>query len=160
MEGFAGVGINPLPLQQPHPPLWFGGGAAASLRRAVASGAGWIGAGRHSSAEFVELASRLRELLEARPSGLGGFGIAKRVYMLVTDDEIAGAAATSAWFDRFYGRPELGAAVTVMGSAARCADELGTLIGAGANHLLLHPLSETIEQYDRVTQDVVGQLLD
>jgi probable F420-dependent oxidoreductase len=33
--------ILPLPVQRPHPPIWIGGNAKASIRRAVDSGQGW-----------------------------------------------------------------------------------------------------------------------
>jgi alkanesulfonate monooxygenase SsuD/methylene tetrahydromethanopterin reductase-like flavin-dependent oxidoreductase (luciferase family) len=147
------LGISPLPLQQPHPPLLFGGGGNASLRRAVRWGAGWIGAGRHSNAEFIELAARLLPMLDGRP-----FRVAKRVYIHVTDDPAAGARVVADWFTSFYGNPDLGPAVTVTGSIDRCAAELNELVEAGANHLLLHPLEETPDQYARVTGELIPQL--
>ncbi len=153
-----GIGSNPKPTQDPHPPLWFGGGGQASLRRAVERGSGWIGAGRHSNVEFVELAGRLRRLLDEQPGRSVGFTVSKRVYILVTDDVVAGADTVRAWFGSFYGRPELGASVTVMGSPNACVAQLGMLIEAGANHLVLHPLDETLAQFDRLINSVVPQL--
>jgi alkanesulfonate monooxygenase SsuD/methylene tetrahydromethanopterin reductase-like flavin-dependent oxidoreductase (luciferase family) len=155
---FDDVGISPQPMQQPHPPIWFGGGGTASLRRAVRWGAGWIGAGRHSTVEHLDLVSRLLRLLDERPGGRQGFGIAKRVYVVVTDDDSAGERAVEAWFGRFYNRPELGASVSVWGSPGRCVDAIGTLVDAGTNHILLHPLVETVDQFDRVTTEVIPQL--
>ena len=35
-------GIWPQPVQQPHPPIWFGGNSKASIRRVVAVGSGWM----------------------------------------------------------------------------------------------------------------------
>jgi probable F420-dependent oxidoreductase len=42
---FADVVFEPKPLQQPHPPLWFGGRSIASLDRAARLGDGWAPAG-------------------------------------------------------------------------------------------------------------------
>jgi probable F420-dependent oxidoreductase len=42
---FAGVVFEPKPLQQPHPPLWFGGRSLAALDRAARLGDGWAPAG-------------------------------------------------------------------------------------------------------------------
>lgn len=38
---FADVVFEPKPVQRPHPPLWFGGRAMVSLRRAAREGDGW-----------------------------------------------------------------------------------------------------------------------
>ena len=42
---FADVAFEPKPLQQPHPPLWFGGRSLAALDRAARLGDGWAPAG-------------------------------------------------------------------------------------------------------------------
>lgn len=39
---FADVGVGPRPVQQPRPPVWVGGSAPASLRRAALQGDGWL----------------------------------------------------------------------------------------------------------------------
>lgn len=51
------VGLNPMPIQQPIP-LWFGGGARATLKRAAKWGQGWIPLG----APDDKLASQLETL--------------------------------------------------------------------------------------------------
>jgi len=39
---FDGVRFEPKPVQQPNPPLWFGGNSDAALRRVARHGAGWM----------------------------------------------------------------------------------------------------------------------
>jgi alkanesulfonate monooxygenase SsuD/methylene tetrahydromethanopterin reductase-like flavin-dependent oxidoreductase (luciferase family) len=34
--------LGPTPITRPHPPIWFGGNSASSIRRAVHSGQGWV----------------------------------------------------------------------------------------------------------------------
>jgi alkanesulfonate monooxygenase SsuD/methylene tetrahydromethanopterin reductase-like flavin-dependent oxidoreductase (luciferase family) len=153
-----GARCRPGPRQQPHPPLWFGGGATRSLARAVEHGVGWIGAGRHSTDEFIALAAPLRELLAARPDPAAPFAVSKRVYIVVDDDSTRADKIVREWFATFYGRPELGPDVTVAGSAEACVRELGRMVEAGATHVILHPLVGTLEQYDLVTTEVIGQL--
>lgn len=42
---FSDVVFEPKPLQQPHPPLWFGGRSLAAMRRAAREGDGWAPSG-------------------------------------------------------------------------------------------------------------------
>ncbi len=55
------IGFNPKPVQQPHPPILFGGESEPALRRAVELGDGWIGV-RHSPDSIQPLLSRLKQL--------------------------------------------------------------------------------------------------
>ncbi len=65
---FGPVKFEPKPLQQPHPPIVFGGESEAALKRAADLGDGWYGAG-HSPASAAEQVRKLRKLLaERRPS--------------------------------------------------------------------------------------------
>ena len=43
-----GTPMEPKPVQQPHPPVWFGGSHPTALKRAVRLGNGWMGAGSSS----------------------------------------------------------------------------------------------------------------
>jgi probable F420-dependent oxidoreductase len=42
---FEGVIFDPKPVQQPHPPIWFGGRSMVAMRRAAIKGTGWAPAG-------------------------------------------------------------------------------------------------------------------
>jgi probable F420-dependent oxidoreductase len=55
---FTGVKARPLPLQQPHPPIVFGGATVAAYRRALRYGHGWYG----FNLDPEQTASCLREI--------------------------------------------------------------------------------------------------
>ncbi len=55
--------MNPKPVQQPHPPVFFGGESDAALRRVVSHGQGWYGFNLSPSALVARL-ERLRVLAE------------------------------------------------------------------------------------------------
>jgi len=61
---FEKIPMEPKPVQQPHPPLWFGAREPVALKRAVRHGDGWMGAGSSSSADFVRQHQMLRRLLD------------------------------------------------------------------------------------------------
>lgn len=75
-DDFEAVGntMLPLPVQQPHPPIWIGGNTRRAMRRVVAHGQGWspfpvtsryAGRTRTAALESVaDLASGIRELQE------------------------------------------------------------------------------------------------
>ena len=57
---FSEVGVGPRPVQQPRPPIWVGGSAPPSLRRAAEKGDGWLPQGT-PSADQVATIKALRE---------------------------------------------------------------------------------------------------
>src|SRR5579875_3881511 len=59
-----GASMEPKPVQKPHPPVWFGGSAAAGMRRAVRHGDGFMGAGSQTTAQFAAQVSVVRAELD------------------------------------------------------------------------------------------------
>ena len=59
-----GCFFNPKPVQQPHPPIFFGGESDAALRRVVSHGQGWYGFNMAPETLAARLV-RLRELADA-----------------------------------------------------------------------------------------------
>lgn len=149
----SGLAISPGPVQQPHPPLWFGGATERSFRRAARWGSGWIGAGRQTLHEFEKCASEVREL--TRAGDRDDFTISKRIYLLVEDQQTRAQETTRRWFETFYHRPELGQEVTVMGDVRACVEQIAAHFEAGANHVVLHPLDDGEGQYRTVVDEVV-----
>ncbi len=71
---FGPVKFEPKPLQQPHPPIVFGGESDAALRRAAALGDGWYGVG-HSPQSAAAQVAQLRTLLAEHGRGAAPFEI-------------------------------------------------------------------------------------
>ena len=79
-------GIEPKPVQKPHPPLWFGAAGPTAVRRAVRLGTGFFGAGSSPTARFAEQVTVVREALAEAGRPPESFPIAKRVYITIDDD--------------------------------------------------------------------------
>lgn len=62
-HSFPPIGFHPKPVQQPYPPILFGGEVRAALQRAAELGDGWYGV-RHTPASARPLLNTLREYLE------------------------------------------------------------------------------------------------
>ncbi|HET7341543.1 MAG TPA: LLM class flavin-dependent oxidoreductase [Methylomirabilota bacterium] len=147
--------MEPKPVQQPHPPLWFGGHDPRALRRAVELGDGFIGAGAASTAAFAGQVRTLRELRAGSPRP---FPIGKRVYLAIDRDRERAGRRLAEWFGAFYGRPALAEEVAVWGDAETCATGLRAVTDAGASFLLLNPVFDELEQLERLAADVAPRL--
>lgn len=147
------LAISPGPVQQPHPPLWFGGATERSFRRAARWGSGWIGAGKQTLHEFEKCAAEVRALMQAEDRG--EFTVSKRIYLLVDAQRTRALETTRQWFETFYRRPELGREVTVMGDVSACVEQIAVHFQAGANHVVLHPLDDGERQYRTVVDELV-----
>jgi probable F420-dependent oxidoreductase len=154
--------MEPKPFQKPHPPLWFAAANPNALRRAVALGDRFIGAGSQTTEQFRQQVAMLREALAERPAGGPGFFIAKRVYIGIdTDGKRARRELTEA-LNRLYGYfgiPNI-EALGIGGTAETCIAELRAVQAAGAEMIVLNPLYDDREQMERLAGEVVPHLHD
>jgi probable F420-dependent oxidoreductase len=155
-----GASMEPKPLQKPHPPIWFGGHHPAALARAVRHGDGFFGAGSSTTAQFAGHVQAVRAALAAVGRDAAGFGIAKRVYIVVDDDADRARRRLDAGLERIYGRSGL-APWGVWGPPAACAEGLGAVAEAGAELIQLATFfdqAEQLEQMQRLAAEVLPQL--
>jgi len=140
--------MSPRPVQQPHPPIWLGGGHPDAIRRAAAMADGWMGAGGSSHADFARSVPLLREHLEKAGRDPRTFPTSKRVFMAV--DERADVARTelNRWFTVVYRNPAGTDACGIHGTPEQVRERLEELVSKGANHLLLNPVSQHVEQLE------------
>jgi probable F420-dependent oxidoreductase len=152
-----GAAMEPKPFQKPYPPLWFGGNHPDALRRAVRHGDGFFGAGATGTERFGEQVRLVRDALAEQGRDPGGFGIAKRVYIAVDDDAARAGRAIDAALERLYGRTGM-APVAVAGTPEDCVRGLRKVADAGAEMILLNPLSEEMAQMERLAAEVLPRL--
>jgi probable F420-dependent oxidoreductase len=154
---FEDVPMEPKPVQQPHPPLWFGARDAIGLRRAVRHGQGWMGAGSSSSADFVQQIGLLRRFLDDEKRDPAQFSVSKRVYIAIDNNRNRAERRLKEWFAVRYKRAEMATLVSLWGSSQECTDKLNELISAGARHLMLNPVFDELEHLDALAE-IVKQL--
>ena len=150
--------MEPKPHQRPHPPIWFGAHHPDALRRAVALGDAFMGAGSASTATFASEVAQLRRTLEEARRDPATFPVAKRVYITVDDDRARAARRLTEWFGGFYHRPQLAEEVSVWGSAEQCAEGLRAVVAAGAGMLMLNPVFDDEEQLERFAAELAPRL--
>jgi len=123
---FSGLHFEPRPVQKPHPPIWVGGHARASLRRAAEIGAAWHPINR-SADEIRAGCAELKQLCEAR-------GRTKPPAVTLRND----------MFVLRPGRtvpPPVHGGNVVGGEPAALVDQLRELEAAGVEHLVLEFLA-------------------
>jgi probable F420-dependent oxidoreductase len=144
------VSMQPKPVQQPHPPVWFGVHHPNALKRTVRYADGFIGAGGSSTEQFASEVTTLRQLLEAAGRDPSSFPFAKRVYIAVDDNR---ARAGQRLAERLGGYSGGGSGpaherVAVWGSVDQCLDGLRKVVDAGAELVLLTPLFDEAEHLE------------
>ncbi len=154
----AGISQEPKPVQQPHPPLWFGAREPTALRRAVRLGNGWMGAGSSSSADFKAQAHTIRGLLDDARRDPTTFTISKRVYMAVDTNKSRAEERLRRWFGIRYRNADMAPRVAVWGGANECLDRLAELVESGAEHLLLNSAFDHLEHLEVLAQEIVPHL--
>jgi probable F420-dependent oxidoreductase len=122
-----GAGVAPRPIQGPRPPIWIGGSSRAALRRAAASGDGWLPQ-TVKRAELQEQIGILRELRgrlrDGAPIDIGSLAGAFHV-------------GTAGW--------ELPRG-TVTGSGEQIAENLAELADMGVRHAQLRFPSRSADE--------------
>jgi probable F420-dependent oxidoreductase len=113
----------PKPLQQPHPPIHFGGESDAALRRVADVGQGWYGFNLDAAA-FAERVGRLDALLAERGRSRGELEISLSPYLRPIDADDLGRYA------------EAGADQVILTVLAREPDEIERRLDALATTLL------------------------
>ena len=153
-----GEQMEPKPFQKPGPPVWFGGGHPDGLRRAVRHADGWMGAGNSTTQEFKGHVKVIREALETSGRDPASFLIAKRVYVVLDDDEARAERRLREWYAQFYKSADRGSAVSVRGSASQCIDGLMEVVEGGAQMLMFNPVFDYMDHLQALAQDVVPHL--
>lgn len=153
-----GIGQEPKPVQQPHPPLWFGAHQPAALRRAVRLGDGFMGAGSSSSEAFKAQSQMLRGFLDEAKRDPATFTISKRVYIAVDVNRAQAEQRLRTWFGIRYQNAEMASRVAVWGNVGECLDRLRELVVFGAQHLMLNPVFEHLEHLELLAKEIVPHL--
>jgi alkanesulfonate monooxygenase SsuD/methylene tetrahydromethanopterin reductase-like flavin-dependent oxidoreductase (luciferase family) len=100
----------------------------------------------------------IRRLLDETKRDPATFSISKRVYVAVDDDREVAEQRLRRWFGARYKSPDMAPRVSIFGSRSECVDKLGELLKAGAQHLLLDPVYDHVEQMELLADGVVPAL--
>jgi probable F420-dependent oxidoreductase len=153
-----GAAMEPKPVQRPHPPVWFGGNAPAGMRRAARHGDGFMGAGSQTTARFAEQVAMVKEELAVQNRDPQNFRFGKRVYVHVQDDPTLARQHLADALSHHYGGGDWSEQM-IAGTPEECIAGLREVADAGAELILLNPLTDDERQLERLAADVIPALL-
>lgn len=146
--------MSPKPVQQPLP-VWMGVGHPNAIKRAGRLADGWMGSGGSRIADFAASVPILKEALAANGRDPESFPISKRVFMAVDERPEVARRELLRWFTEVYHNPPGVDICGIHGTPEQVRERLEEMVGMGANHLLLNPVSRYTEQVEALAE-VVG----
>ena len=144
---FSGINSFPQPVQQPHPPLWVGGGSRRSIRRAAEFGDAWHPT-RPSFQLLEEGIPRLRRLAERAGRDAQSIQIAARHPMKIMERTPEPTTAAT---------PSVGAPAvwSLVDTVERVAEAVHRFQEAGVSHLVM----DTFYSIPELHQETVDSVL-
>jgi probable F420-dependent oxidoreductase len=146
--------MSPRPVQKPLP-LWMGVGHPAAVRRTAELADGWMGSGGSSIKQFGESVPILKDSLMARGRDPENFPISKRIFMAVDENPEVARRELNRWFTEVYHNSPGTDFSGIHGTPEQVRERLEEVVAMGANHILMNPVSNYVEQVEAMAE-VVG----
>ena len=147
--------IRPTPAQRPSPPIWFGGHHPDALRRAVAMGDGWLGAGSASMADFGREIAFVREELARQGRDEASFGLGKRLYLALEDRRGVRGRAIRGWLADHYRDPDKADKVAAVGPPRVIVEAALEIVDRGGRLVIFHPVTDQERQMREIADEVI-----
>ena len=147
--------MQPKPVQKPHLPLWMGVGHPNAVRRTAELADGWMGSGGSTIKQFAESVPILKDALARRGRDPENFPISKRIFMAVDENPAVARRELNRWFTDVYHNPPGTDTSGIHGTPEQVRERLEEVVAMGANHLMLNPVSNYVEQVEALAE-VVG----
>jgi probable F420-dependent oxidoreductase len=153
-----GIVAEPRPLRQPGPPIWIGSwGSEAGLRRTARLGEGWLASAYNTTPEaFADAKSRLENHLLTAGKDPDRFPNAiATTFLHVTEDHAEVNHILQNVLAPTIRRPtdELRQRLLV-GPAHECAEKLAAYRSAGAQRIMLWPVTDEIHQLEKFQEHI------
>lgn len=153
--------INPLPTQDPHPPIWVAGRRDAAMHRAVRFGDGWFPY-FYSPERYLDSVQKITAMAEEEDRDLSTFQWAYFPYISIypTEEEAAEVAATALGGRYLYGGDFLNIVrnYCLLGTPEACVERLRQYIDAGARHIVFSvacPREDRVRHIETIASEIV-----
>lgn len=157
--GLNNTRMEPKPLQTPLP-VWFGGQHPDAIKRAAKQANGYMGAGPTPTWQFEQHVQQLHAVMDESGRNRSECPVSKRVYLALDDNAENAKARLDEFFEARYpwqikDDPNFVANICCWGSAEQVATGLREVSDAGAEMIVLNPLWNYVEQYEKLAEEVL-----
>ena len=159
---FAGVSIDPKPVQAGGPPIWIGGRSDAALVRAGRQGDGWVSYVVQPE-RYAQSVEKIRAAAQAHGRSLEGFTFAHLTFITVDRDPVRARATWVRLLSERYAQ-DFGPLVDkygVVGTPEQCAEQLARFRAAGCGYFVMDAICDLADergQLETIARDVVPLL--
>lgn len=151
------VTIGPRPIQAAIP-IWTGGSAEVSLKRAGTWADGFI-CGSSAIAEFSSVWDKIANYALAAGRNPDAIEKACLTFIAINDDKAKATASLAAYVSRYYGRLRGDIENTFpLGSGAACADRINSFFGKGLDTLIIGLADPDPKQLELFAQQVLPHI--
>jgi probable F420-dependent oxidoreductase len=159
---FAGIALEPKPVQPGGPPIWIGGRSDAALARAGRQGDGWMSYVVQPE-RYGQSVDKIRAAAAAAGRELEGFAFAHLAFITVGRDW---ESAKSVWVEHLSQRyaqdfEPLARKYGIIGTPEQCAEQLARFAGAGCTYVVFNAIGAPEDEHDqleRIASDIVPRL--
>ncbi len=152
------LSVGPKPIQKPHPPIWTGGSAEVSLKRAGLWADGFI-CGSSAIADFPSTWEKIAGYAKAAGRDPNTISKASLTFMAIHDDQNKAVKAVEDYVMRYYGRLRADVASTsLVGSPAAVVDRIGAFLSKGLDTLIIGVADPDPKQLDTFGEKVLPKV--
>jgi probable F420-dependent oxidoreductase len=146
------------PVQQPHPPLWFGGGADAVLQRVARVGDGYIASTSTGVDGFVPRWAAIRRYAHEAGRDPASITPAALMHFSLDSDRERARSAMHAYLVQSYGPARAANLGNMTGTPDDLVRGAEAYFAAGVELLILSSISARIEHLDLLAETVLRRL--
>lgn len=150
--------FGPKPVQNPHPPIWMGGGAETVLNRVGRLADGYI-CGSNAISNFDAVWEKISG--HARAAGRNPDSIEKAglTFLALNDDKAKAIEACENYLIRYYGKVRMDVEkYMLVGGANACAERINRIFAGGLQTLIIGLAMADLTQLDTFVEKVLPQI--
>ena len=152
------LSVGPKPIQKPHPPIWTGGSAEVSLKRAGTWADGFI-CGSSAIPDFPSTWEKIAGYARAAGRDPNRIRKAGLTFMAIDDDQSKAGGAVEDYVMRYYGRLRADVANTsLVGSPAAVTERIGAFLSKGLDTLIIGVADPDPRQLDLFGEKVLPKI--
>ena len=153
------LGIKPLPIQRPRPPIWVSGRKEAAMRRAAKFGDGWLPY-MYTPEQLYESVEKIKHFGSDIGRDMSDFNFGIYIFTAVNEDSKVANEMEIDCLSKQYSQDFSGliAKYALAGNSMECSSRLSEYLDAGANYVFMSsacPTSYEDENLNLISKQII-----